>query len=289
MPYFAGVNDDFKKLGHKAIEVSGKEAADFLHRLSAQDIKNLKPGDLAPAAFLDSKSHVIGLPIVFCFETKFWLAVFNNFYDSLLSYLEKMHFAEDLTISPVVGYSSYFVRSSRIPEVSTGKFEIRDIFGAPALLRTPRILKGAVLSYEKPIELGLNEVSDQEWNALLMESGQIILGRDFDEKTLALELPLKEFVSRVKGCYPGQEVVERIFTYGNVNKKLMALSGPLLKAGDPLTLQNQNVGRVTAFSHIPWRQENLGLGYINKPHFEVGQTFDSSLGPVKTVPLHGSF
>ncbi|MBK9294265.1 MAG: hypothetical protein IPM57_07450 [Oligoflexia bacterium] len=63
------------------------------------------------------------------------------------------------------------------------------------------------------------ELSEQQ----RVDSGLFSLGIDVTEKNLLLEIPFEDFLARQKGCYPGQEVVERVFTYGNVTKKLMLL------------------------------------------------------------------
>src|SRR5262249_37930283 len=51
-------------------------------------------------------------------------------------------------------------------------------------------------------------------------------GVDFDEKTLAPEVPsLARAISYRKGCYLGQEVVERVAARGHVNWLVLRLEG----------------------------------------------------------------
>src|SRR5262249_21758688 len=66
-------------------------------------------------------------------------------------------------------------------------------------------------------------VGEQAQEILRIEAGIPRYGVDFNEDNLLLEVGLDNAVSFTKGCYLGQEVVERIRSRGHVNKKLMGL------------------------------------------------------------------
>ena len=72
-------------------------------------------------------------------------------------------------------------------------------------------------------ELGAAWVGEQAQNILRIEAGIPRYGIDFSEDNLLLEVALDDAVSFTKGCYLGQEVVERIRSRGHVNKKLCGL------------------------------------------------------------------
>src|SRR6185436_9144007 len=58
---------------------------------------------------------------------------------------------------------------------------------------------------------------------LRIESGLPWHGRDVTAETLALEAPYDAAISFRKGCYLGQEVMERVTARGHVNRKLVGL------------------------------------------------------------------
>jgi folate-binding protein YgfZ len=80
-----------------------------------------------------------------------------------------------------------------------------------------------------------DEPSVTAWNWLTVEAGWPLLGRDLE--TAGALLPKtgleQQVTSASKGCYPGQEVVARIRTYGSVPT---ALRGLVFAGGDPTTL-----------------------------------------------------
>lgn len=83
----------------------------------------------------------------------------------------------------------------------------------------------------------------------LFRRGFPIAGKDYDGKVLCSELGeafLDRAVSYTKGCYPGQEIIQRIKTRGHTNRTWRALEalGPV-SAGDAVTMQGVQVGVVS--------------------------------------------
>jgi folate-binding protein YgfZ len=74
-------------------------------------------------------------------------------------------------------------------------------------------------------------------------------GIDMVEKDLPQETSQTRALHFNKGCYLGQEIVERIHSRGNVHRHLrpLELTGPVPAGGTELTLQNGNVaGQITS-------------------------------------------
>jgi folate-binding protein YgfZ len=110
----------------------------------------------------------------------------------------------------------------------------------------------------------LNEVERVE-NELVKE------GVDFTEKNLIQELPLNSFVHRDKGCYPGQETVERVFTYGKMAKKLVIIElgeENQLKAGDSVSKNGEAVGKITSVGLTK------AFAFVKKPFYEAETRLD---------------
>ena len=86
-------------------------------------------------------------------------------------------------------------------------------------------------------------------NMLRIEAGIPWYGVDMDEDRIVLEVGLDHALSFNKGCYLGQEVVERASARGRVNRKLSGLlvQGPQLpKSGDKLFSDTREVGWITS-------------------------------------------
>jgi folate-binding protein YgfZ len=108
---------------------------------------------------------------------------------------------------------------------------------------------------------------------LRTEAGVPRYGIDFTEDNLLLEVGIDNAVSFTKGCYLGQEVVERIRSRGHVNKKLVGLlvtATEPLAAGDLILAADQEIGQVTSATHSPALKTTIALGYVHKAFWHAG-------------------
>lgn len=111
-------------------------------------------------------------------------------------------------------------------------------------------------------------------NALRLEAGIPWFGYDFGEKQIPHEAGLeKSHISYTKGCYTGQEIVERVRSRGQVNRvrALFKLDAPQLPAADtPILFDGKEVGSITRAAFSPAFESNIALGYIRREHSESG-------------------
>ena len=102
--------------------------------------------------------------------------------------------------------------------------------------------------------------------ALKPKQGQEFTG---DGTTNPLDVNLKSAVADQKGCYPGQEVIEKIISLGSPAKRLcMVQTNDAHALVVPQTLQNaegQDAGILTSFA------EGMGLAILKKPYAAVGK------------------
>ena len=123
-------------------------------------------------------------------------------------------------------------------------------------------------------------------------SGQGWFGYDFDDKVIPHEAGLEtSHISYTKGCYTGQEIVERVRSRGHVNRKRVGLkfSGDSLPAFDsPLLAEGNEVGRVTSAAHSPMHQCHIGMGYVRREHNAIGSMLQWSGGTAEVIVLSRS-
>jgi aminomethyltransferase len=112
-------------------------------------------------------------------------------------------------------------------------------------------------------------------------------GYDFGEKQIPHEAGLEtSHISYTKGCYTGQEIVERVRSRGQVNRRRVALvfSGdPMPEAGAVLTLDGKEIGTVTRAAKIPAQGGSsgtrvIGMGYVRKEAYTLGSVLQWSHG-----------
>jgi folate-binding protein YgfZ len=116
-------------------------------------------------------------------------------------------------------------------------------------------------------------VGEEAQEMLRVEAGIPRYGIDFSEDNLLLEVGIDHAVSFSKGCYLGQEVVERIRSRGHVNKKLSGLTLDGSEAASPsdaITAGDKEAGRVTSSVFSPRLKRPIALGYLHKDFWSPG-------------------
>ncbi|MFM8551887.1 MAG: aminomethyltransferase family protein [Nitrospiraceae bacterium] len=113
--------------------------------------------------------------------------------------------------------------------------------------------------------LGLSLFGTQARESLRLEAGLARVGKDLTEEIVPPEANLEGIAfSLSKGCYPGQEVVARMDTYGSVRRHLvgLALTGTAVPPhGAKLFSGDREVGWVSSASPSPTLGHPIALGF----------------------------
>ena len=147
---------------------------------------------------------------------------------------------------------------------------------------------------------GLRWCGDAAWEAVRIEAGIPVMGRELDGRTIAAEAGLVErTVSFTKGCYTGQELVARLDARGNrVARRLVRRRARRPEDVEPGTLvgadlavaaaARRSVGTVTSAAWCPGIGAVAALAYVHRsvdpaPTVAVGDP--SVVGRVAPLPL----
>lgn len=119
-------------------------------------------------------------------------------------------------------------------------------------------------------------------SAIRLAQGIPWFGYDFGEKQIPHEAGLQDsHISYTKGCYTGQEIVERVRSRGQVNRlrvHLLFTGDAVPEVGSPLTLDGKDVGYVTRAAKLPDPPKVTGMGYVRKEASAVGSTLKWAKG-----------
>jgi folate-binding protein YgfZ len=119
-------------------------------------------------------------------------------------------------------------------------------------------------------------------SALRLEQGLPWFSYDFGEKQIPHEAALENsHISYTKGCYTGQEIVERVRSRGQVNRRRVGMHftgegvpGP----GEILTSDGKEAGHVTRAAFSPALSCAIGMGYVRKENNSPGSTLEWQSG-----------
>jgi folate-binding protein YgfZ len=115
-------------------------------------------------------------------------------------------------------------------------------------------------------------------SALRLEQGIPWFSYDFGEKQIPHEATLENsHISYTKGCYTGQEIVERVRSRGQVNRRRVGLrfTGEAVPSpGETLASGGKEAGYVTRAAFSPTLSSAIGMGYVRKENNELGQQLE---------------
>jgi folate-binding protein YgfZ len=109
-----------------------------------------------------------------------------------------------------------------------------------------------------------------------IEAGIPRYGADMDASNLPQEAGIEtRAVSYTKGCYIGQEVINRLRSMGQVTRALRGLrlaagSSSLPARGDKLKFNGREAGFVTSATFSPALQQSIALAYVRKECNQLG-------------------
>ncbi len=118
-------------------------------------------------------------------------------------------------------------------------------------------------------------------------------GVDLRERDLPQETGQQHALNFSKGCYIGQEIVERIRSRGNVHRVLVGfeVQGEPPQPGAKVRAADKDVGEITSAARIPFPagERTLALGYLRREVAAPGTTVDinGQSATVATLPFGG--
>lgn len=282
------------------IRMTGEDRVSFLQGMISNDVQALKSSAGCPATLLTEQGRIVADLRVYASEGCFLLDVDVRIKDKVIETLSRFIIADDVemedlsetqtTIALQGPLASQALTNAGVnvdlaKEFQHGETTIRDV--GVRLIRVsdtgeegyeviaPHAQVEAVWQalLESGKDVGLQPVGLTALNALRVEAGIPWYGVDMDEGRIVLEVGLEPAISFKKGCYLGQEVVERATARGHVNRKLSGLiiqPGNTPVSGDKLWHDGQEVGWVTSVAHSPRLGRSIALAYIRREHLTSG-------------------
>ncbi len=115
-------------------------------------------------------------------------------------------------------------------------------------------------------------------NTLRLEAGIPWFPADFNDGMIPHEAVLENtHISFNKGCYTGQEIVERVRTRGHVNRKRVGLKFSTVAPPSPgtkLRAGAAEIGLVTSAAFSPDAKPAIGMGYVRREQFAPGSVVE---------------
>jgi len=188
----------------------------------------------------------------------------------------------DFVTAQIGGHHALVMRTEE-----TGEIDIE------VLLPKDSLLSAWTSAMQAGAKLGIKAIGTHAREALRLEAGIPKAGPDLNEEIVPPEANLEgKAFSLNKGCYPGQEVVARMDTYGHVRRKLVGLvlkDSAVPPHGAKLYSGDREVGWISSAVRSPQLHQAIALGFplrdFSKPGTELTVEFEGGRHPAATHTL----
>ncbi|HEX5229626.1 MAG TPA: hypothetical protein VFW44_18065 [Bryobacteraceae bacterium] len=261
------------------IKVTGEDRARLLHAMSTNHIQQLTPGTGCYAFFLNDKGRIIADANVLCRLDHFLLDVEPEARESLYQHLDRYIIADDVTLEDVTDATATIAvegpqaaevmqkAGAPIPESDYASQDWDDSLvarvnstGSPGFfIFTPGSEKSALIAR---LEAAGAEPADAEAARLVrLEHGKARYGEEISDRFLAQEANQPQALHFSKGCYLGQEIVERVRSRGQIHRVLQALTFDSKEPPAPGT-KLENSTEIMSAAYSPALGKVVALGYV---------------------------
>ena len=292
------------------LQATGPDVLDLLNRLSTNRVDPLDPGAGAATVLTTNKGRIIDWLTVLHPGDRTVILTSPPCAEAVRAWIDRYTIIEDVTVEDVtpttalIGvlgpYAAAIVEAVLgLAAVELPPMGCRTVpWGAGALLaaRTDPL---RVPGYDLMVDAtdaaalwdalaeagaahGVQPIGLEAMEALRVENGLPRWGTELGDAYNPLEAGLTESVSWTKGCYIGQEIVARLWTYHKVQRYLVGLAfrgaGEARPApGASLRVGDARAGALTSVAFSPGAGALLGLGYLRAAHATVGQAVEVPL------------
>jgi folate-binding protein YgfZ len=340
---FSSFSDEYRSAGeavaifdtnwHTIVELTGPDRVRYLNAIVSNDVKSLGEGRGTLALLLKPQGHILAELEIYALQEKLLVLSHTSVRERTIATLDKFIIMDDVTLNDVTEqFGSFAIEGPRagtviaeacglalegFSEHAIAEVEIDGVachlirhshFGFPgAEIIAPREhlgllwknLRASVVA-QHGSAIGMRAV-----NSLRLEAGIPWFPDDFNDTVIPHEAALEAtHISFSKGCYTGQEIVERVRSRGQVNRRRAQLKfstaeppAPLTrlyardteaqsaesKAGETAPAESKEVGIITSSAFSPAANAAIGMAYVRREHNSQGSILDFNGGTAEVL------
>jgi folate-binding protein YgfZ len=308
---------------HTIVELSGPDRVRYLNAIVSNDVKTLGEGRGTLALLLNPQGHILAELEIYALQEKLLVLSDASVRERSVATLDKFIIMDDVTLSDVTDeFGSFAIEGPRagtviaeacglalegFSEHAIAEVQIDGVachlirhshFGLPgAEIIAPREHLGLLWKNLRANVLAQHgaAIGIRALNALRLEAGIPWFPDDFNDTVIPHEAALEStHISFSKGCYTGQEIVERVRSRGQVNRRRVRLKFSTVEPPAPLTrlhardsdnksAEPKEVGIITSSAFSPAANAAIGMAYVRREQNSPGSILDFTGGTAEVL------
>jgi len=304
---------------HAIIELSGPDRLRYLNAIVSNDVKNLKEGEGRYALLLNPQGRILAELEIYALADRLITLSHASLRERTVQTLDKYIIMDDVTLNdatdkmgsftiegpqaardldhaynlgiadmPELAIRAVHIDSIPCEIVRRSRFGPRDKSPGVEILASRKLLPELWENLSKLVtSRGGAAIGTSTFEALRLESGIPFYPADFNDTVIPHEARVEEtHINFNKGCYTGQEIVERVRSRGQVNRirvRLKFSSAEPPTYGTRLRADGREVGLVTSAAYSPRDKTAIGMGYSRREHDSPGTVLEVDDGSTAEI------
>jgi folate-binding protein YgfZ len=303
---------------HAVVELTGQDRVRYLNAIVSNDVKSLGEGFGTLALLLNPQGHILAELEIYALQDKLLVLSHASVRERTVATLDKFIIMDDVNLSDVTeslgslavegpragsviseacglsleGFSEHSIAEVKIAGVACHLIRHGHFGGPGAEILAPRSHLGLVWRTLSGLVDAMHgaPIGMRALNALRLEAGMAWFPEDFNDTVIPHEAGLEtSHISFSKGCYTGQEIVERVRSRGQVNRRLVRLKFSGAEAPSALTRlrtrdgEAKEVGIVTSAAFSPAAGTAIGMAYVRREQNSPGSILDCDGGTAEVI------
>ena len=293
--------------GERQVEISGKDSGKLVQLMTCRDLSKSKVGRCYYCPIIDDNAGLINDPVILKLgEERWWISIADS--DVILfakglaigNKFDVKIFEPNVDILAVQGPKSFKLMEKifgkKITEMKFFGFDYFEFSGAKHLIARSgwskqggyeiyvENIKSGLALYDKLFEVGKEFNVKPGCPNLIerIESALLSYGNDMDNNDNPLECGLDKYVNLdTEVSFLGKDKLLEVTKKG-ISRKLMgvkidAKEISVSKSIDLIDDKNSKIGELRSGVYSPYFKKVIGIAMLEKPYFEVHQTFKISI------------
>jgi folate-binding protein YgfZ len=300
---------------HLTAQFTGRDRVKYLHAITSGNIKDLAQDSGLLALLLSPQGRILAELEIYALDDSILLRSHVSLREQTIGTLKKYILGSQVKLEDATdSFGSFAIEGPRADEV------VHDLCGV-AVADAPvmgireiniggiscRLVRRSHFNQPAAEILASRDTLAQLWrttgtavrarggasigmialNSLRLEANVPWFPIDFNDTMIPHEAAVENtHISYNKGCYTGQEIVERVRSQGRVNRKRVLLkfsSAQPPLPGAKLRANGAEVGAITSAAYSPASGTAIGMGYARREQHEVGSKMEYDGGMAEVI------
>ena len=276
--------------GRGVLTASGEDRARLLHAMTTNHVQEMQPGDVRYVFFLNAQGRVLADAQLICREDVFLIDTEPERREFLFQHLDKFIIADDVTVEDQSANHAVFALEgpgaaallqhigADAPEPGKWTLWQACLIAGASVTGAPGFRVYAPIEERRSLRRwlagsGAMEATAEDFREVRLENARPRYGEEITAAQIPHETRILHALHFNKGCYLGQEIVERVRSRGHVNRVLAQLliageSAP--PKGTKITADSSEIGEIASSAFSRALGKVVALAYIRAEHSAAG-------------------